>query len=113
MTAGTAPQAELTPKIRGALLRYRILAYTTGIWLLGLTAVVVAKYIFQADTPSWVAVVHGWVYAIYLVLTVDLAVKARWQPLPTVGVLVAGTIPFLSFVVERMVTARVRRGERL
>ena len=67
----------------------------------------------SAHPPGFVAVVHGWVYAIYLVLTLDLAVKARWAPLPTVGVLVAGTIPFLSFVVERAVTARVRRGQRL
>ncbi|GAB2925188.1 DUF3817 domain-containing protein [Rhodococcus aerolatus] len=111
---GTAtPAGALPPKISGALLRYRVLAYVTGIWLLLLTAVVVAKYGFGASPPGFVAVVHGWVYAVYLVLTLDLAVKARWRPLPAVGVLVAGTVPFLSFVVERAVTAKVRRGERL
>lgn len=109
----TATTGTLPPRISGALLRYRVLAYVTGIWLLLLTSVVVAKYGFGASPPGFVAVVHGWVYAVYLVLTLDLAVKARWRPLPAVGVLVAGTVPFLSFVVERMVTAKVRRGERL
>jgi integral membrane protein len=108
-----APEAALPPKIRGALVRYRVLAYVTGVWLLLLTAVVVAKYGFGASPPGFVAVVHGWVYAVYLALTLDLAVKARWRPLPAVGVLIAGTVPFLSFVVERAVTAKVRRGERL
>lgn len=104
----------LSPRISGALGRYRVLAWVTGVWLLVLTAEVVAKYGFgQRDLPGFIAVVHGWVYAVYLVLTVDLAVKARWRPLVTVGVLLAGTIPFLSFVVEHKVTAKVRRGERL
>ena len=77
------------------------------------TAEIVAKYGFGASPPGFIAVVHGWVYALYLVLTVDLAVKARWRPLPTIGVLIAGTVPFLSFVVEHLVTGKVRRGEGL
>lgn len=96
-------------RIANALLRYRVLAYTTGIWLLVLTAELIAKYGFDVHEFSWVGIVHGWVYAVYLVFTLDLAVKVRW-PLPrTVGTLLAGTIPFLSFVIEHRRTAQVRR----
>lgn len=110
----TAAHTEPSARVLSALTRYRVLAWVTGVWLLGLTAVVVAKYVFGvAGTPSFVAVVHGWIYALYLVLTLDLAVKARWRPLPAVAVLLAGTIPFLSFVVERRVTAKVRAGQPL
>ncbi|WP_336087924.1 DUF3817 domain-containing protein [Nocardia sp. SSK8] len=87
-------------KIASALLRYRVLAWVTGLWLLLLTFEMVAKYGFGVDTPSWIAVVHGWVYFAYLLVTADLAVKVRWPIGRTVGTLIAGTIPFLSFFVE-------------
>ncbi|MFF5037812.1 DUF3817 domain-containing protein [Nocardia salmonicida] len=93
---GSAP----TAKIASALLRYRVLAWVTGLWLLLLTVEVIAKYGFGADTPSWIAVVHGWVYFAYLLVTADLAVKVRWPIGRTVGTLIAGTIPLLSFFVE-------------
>ncbi|MFD4292502.1 DUF3817 domain-containing protein [Rhodococcus sp. NPDC058505] len=98
-----------TRKIAAALLRYRVLAYVTGIWLLVLTAEMVAKYIFKVeDLPSWIAIVHGWVYFVYLILTMDLAVKVRWSAKRTVGTLLAGTIPFLSFFVEHKRTQQVK-----
>jgi integral membrane protein len=45
------------------------------------------------------------------VVSVDLAIKARWSIKGTVLVLLAGTIPFLSFVAERRVTHRVGAGQ--
>ena len=97
-------------KVRSALLRYRVLAYATGIWLLVLLVEVVAKYIFKVENlPTWIAVVHGWVYLVYLLVTLDLAVKVRWPMKMTVGTLLAGTIPFLSFVIEHRRTQRVKR----
>ncbi len=99
-----------TKKIASSLLRYRILAYATGIWLLVLTAEMVAKYIFSVDNlPTWIAIVHGWVYFVYLILTLDLAVKVRWPAGRTVGTLLAGTVPFLSFFVEHWRTQQVKR----
>ncbi|WP_459549538.1 DUF3817 domain-containing protein [Nocardia sp. X0981] len=118
MTAGdettTAPEARPGPvtgdrRIAGALLRYRVLAWVTGLWLLFLTAEMIAKYGFGVDTPSWIAVVHGWAYFIYLVLTADLAVKVRWPLARTVGTLLAGTVPLLSFFVEHRNTQQVKR----
>ncbi|MFF0814512.1 DUF3817 domain-containing protein [Rhodococcus sp. NPDC003318] len=108
-TATTTTPARDTRKIAGALLRYRVLAYATGIWLLVLTAEMVAKYIFGVeDLPSWIAIVHGWVYFVYLILTMDLAVKVRWSAKRTIGTLLAGTIPFLSFFVEHQRTRQVK-----
>ncbi|TCJ89469.1 DUF3817 domain-containing protein [Nocardia alba] len=94
--AGSAPTAKIAP----ALQRYRVLAWVTGLWLLLLTVEMIAKYGFGVDTPSWIAVVHGWVYFAYLLVTADLAVKVRWPIGRTVGTLIAGTIPLLSFFVE-------------
>ncbi|MFC4125164.1 DUF3817 domain-containing protein [Nocardia rhizosphaerae] len=96
----TAAPAVGTAKIGSALQRYRVLAWVTGMWLLLLTGEMIAKYGFGVDTPSWIAVVHGWVYFAYLLVTADLAVKVRWPIGRTVGTLIAGTIPLLSFFVE-------------
>jgi integral membrane protein len=100
-------------KIKPALLRYRVLAWTTGLWLLLLTGEMIAKYGFGVHTPNWIAVVHGWVYFIYLLVTADLAVKVRW-PIPrTVGTLIAGTVPLLSFFVEHVNANKVKRDFNL
>lgn len=102
------------PTLRGSLLRFRVLAYATGVALLGLTLALVLKY--AADSPgmmSWIGVTHGALYMIYLVVAVDLALKARWSMKGTVLVLLAGTIPFLSFVAERKVTQKVTADEKL
>nr|WP_206530821.1 DUF3817 domain-containing protein [Rhodococcus aetherivorans] len=89
--------------------RYRALAWITGVWLLVLTGEMVAKYILKVENvPGWIAVVHGWVYAVYLVLTLDLAIKVRWPAGRTIGTLLAGTIPFLSFFVEHQRTKQVK-----
>jgi integral membrane protein len=94
--------------MKGSLARFRVMAYVTGVGLLVLTVGVILKY--AADAPTLVAVVgpiHGFLYMVYLVCAFDLSLKSKWAPLYTIGVLLAGTIPFLSFVAERKVTHRV------
>jgi integral membrane protein len=96
--------------MRGALTRYRVMAYVVGVWLVVLVLVAVPlKYL--ADQPRPVEIVgpvHGFLYMVYLVTVVDLAFRARWSPVRTVLVMLAGTIPFLSFYAERRVTAELR-----
>ena len=88
-TEQTAPgPVSLDRGVRGALVRYRVMAYVVG-------------------------VAHGTLYAIFFLATLDLAVRARWRPLSALLVVVAGTIPFLSFVAERQVTGRMRAGRRV
>ena len=64
--------------IRKALLGYRVMAWTTGLWLILLCYEMVAKYVYHVEGMNWIAVVHGWVYFIYLLFTANLAVKVRW-----------------------------------
>jgi integral membrane protein len=46
---------------------------------------------------------------VYVVTALVLAYQARWRPGWTLLVLLAGTVPFASFVAERKVVAAVRR----
>ncbi|MGY1813122.1 DUF3817 domain-containing protein [Blastococcus sp. SYSU D00820] len=114
MTAGRTTTAA-RPGVPAALVRYRALAYIVGVMLILLVLVAMPlKYL--ADVPGPVAVIgtaHGFLYAVYLLAAFDLALRARWSAKGTVLVLLAGTIPFLSFVAERIVTRRTRAGERV
>lgn len=120
---GTTAQARSagasTARIRSALTRYRVLAYITGVWLLLLCAEMVYKYLLLEDSstaPHWlfyVGQIHGIFYMLYLVFTIDLAIKTRWKPGTTVITALAGTIPFLSFVCEHYRTRQVRASYNL
>jgi integral membrane protein len=102
---------EVTP----ALLRYRVMAYIVGVMLLVLVLVAMPLKYF-ADVPGPVAVVgtaHGFLYIVYLIAAFDLALRARWSAKGTVLVLLAGTIPVMSFIAERIVTRKSRAGERV
>ena len=107
-TTTSEPATQSTTKIRGALLRYRVLAWVTGLWLLLLVVELIVKYGFGVDSLDFVPVVHGWIYVVYLAMTVDLAIRVRWPVGKTVLTLIAGTIPFLSFYFEHIRTREVR-----
>lgn len=67
------------------------------------------RYVVKVDNPpTWIGVVHGWVYFTYLLLTLNLAVKVRWPLGKTAGVLLAGTIPLLGIVVEHFQTKEIK-----
>jgi integral membrane protein len=104
-----APEASQRVSVRKALLGYRVMAWTTGIWLIALCYEMVLKYIVKVeDPPSWIGIVHGWVYFVYLLFTANLAVKVRWPIGKTVGVLLAGTIPLLGIIVEHFQTRNIK-----
>ncbi|MBB5624538.1 DUF3817 domain-containing protein [Sphaerisporangium krabiense] len=95
--------------VESALKPFRVMAYVVGCMLLALVAAMVVKYGFGNATPTAiVSPVHGFVYAVYLLTALNLGLKARWSWPYTVGVLLAGTIPFLSFFIERKVAQRVQ-----
>jgi integral membrane protein len=93
-----------------ALIRFRVLAYIVGVLLLVLVCVAMPlKYL--AGKPLLVEIVgptHGLLYMVYLAMSFDLAVRARWSLTRTVLVLLAGTVPGMSFVAERKATGWVR-----
>jgi integral membrane protein len=99
-SAGVQP---LTPAVRGALLRYRVIAWVVGVMLLLLVFVAMPLKYF-ADNPSAMDVIgplHGFLYMVYLVGTFDLFRRVRWSFPRLVVMALAGTIPFLSFYAER------------
>lgn len=104
----TEPPITSAENIRKALLGYRVLAWTTGIWLIALCYEMVMKYVYHVEGLNWIAVVHGWVYFVYLLFTANLAVKVRWPIGKTVGVLLAGTIPLVGIIVEQVQTREIR-----
>jgi hypothetical protein len=50
--------------------------------------------------------VHGLLYIVYLIVSYPLTRRLRLPAWPTVAVLLAGTIPVMTFVVERRISHR-------
>ena len=94
-----------------ALLRFRVIAYIVGVFLLVLVFVAMPlKYVaHQSTLVAIIGPVHGFLYMVYLVVGFDLAVRAKWSFRRTILVLLAGTIPVMSFVAERKVTSWTRQ----
>lgn len=94
----------------GALQRYRVIANIVGVVLVVFILIAVPLN-HLADRPRLshtISPIHGFLYLLYLGATVDLARRADWSVLRTLGVMLAGTVPFLSFVVERRTTQDLR-----
>ena len=96
--------------MRGALQRYRVIANVVGVVLVVFLLVAVPlRYLGgEPRLSQTISPVHGFLYLVYLVATVDLARRAGWTVLRTLLVALAGTVPFLSFAVERRMTREVR-----
>ncbi len=110
-TAGT----KATPtSYSGALLRFRIMAFTTGtVLILGCVLLILKAVHVKHMEPTtglvWLA--HGYLYLIYVIITFLLGLKLRWPFPKFVLVIAAGTIPTMSFVAEHFVTRQVRANE--
>jgi integral membrane protein len=95
--------------VESALKPFRVLAYVVGVMLLVLCVGMVLRYGFDSpDMSKIVAPIHGGLYMLYLISVMNLGMKARWSWPYMLGVMLGGTIPFLSFYVERRVTGRVQ-----
>jgi integral membrane protein len=93
--------------VEAAVLRYRVMAYVTGVVLVILCFVGIPLQVAGHPTvANDVGVVHGILYIIYLVFAWMLSRRLRLATKPTVIMLLAGTIPIMTFVVERWVTRR-------
>lgn len=93
----------------GALTRFRIIAYVVGVMLLLLTVGMVLRYGFGMPRMSQtVSPIHGFLYMVYLVAVFDLGRRVGWSVKRLVLVMLAGTVPLLSFYAERRVTTGLR-----
>lgn len=97
--------------LNGAFVRYRIMAWVTGVVLAALTVWLIVGYGFldyanvesKPGLYSLLWMLHGWLYVVYLVTGVDLAFRVKYSVVRTVAILIAGTIPFASFFSEALV----------
>jgi integral membrane protein len=93
--------------VNAAVLRYRVMAYVTGVVLVVLCFVGIPLQVAgHPAVANNVGVVHGILYIIYLVFAWILSRKLGLATKPTVIMLLAGTIPIMTFIVERWVTRR-------
>ena len=96
--------------MRAAVLRYRVMAYVTGVVLMVLCFVGIPLQVFahNAAVVNYVGTAHGILYIIYLgtAYLVSRQLGMKLGSPQTVLLLLAGTIPVLTFVVERWVTRR-------
>jgi integral membrane protein len=93
--------------LKAAVLRYRVMAYVTGVVLMVLCFVGIPLQVaHHPAVANDVGVVHGILYIIYLVVAWLLARRLRLEVKPTLIMLLAGTIPVMTFIVERWVTRR-------
>ena len=111
----TAPATEPTvATTTGVVIRYRVMAYVTGVVLATSCLVGLSFWPWYVGEGAagvlWTA--HGYLYLVYVAVAFHLAYRLRWKPVRTVLVLLAGTIPLMSFVAERRVTADLRRQEQ-
>ena len=94
--------------MNAAVLRYRVMAYVTGTVLIVLCFAGIPLQLAAHNdvVVNDVGTVHGILYIAYLIVSYLLARRLRLPVGPTLLVLLAGTIPVLTFVVERWLNRR-------
>ncbi|MFC4242363.1 DUF3817 domain-containing protein [Gryllotalpicola reticulitermitis] len=133
---GARPRPADLPRVPAALKLYQVTAWITGIMLLLLCAEMVVKYGFHhwvyAFQPGHglisfpvvnpatdlylkgvnisiaVLIVHGWLYVVYLFADFRLWSLMRMPFTKFVQIALGGVIPFMSFIVEGIITKQVR-----
>jgi integral membrane protein len=95
--------------LKAALGRYRVMSYIVGTMLLVMVCVgLPLQYAWgHASLASIGWTVHGGLYIVYLLSAADLSRRARFTLGQVVGVVTAGFLPGLAFVVERRTVARI------
>lgn len=93
--------------MHAAVLRYRVMAYVTGVVLIVLCFVGIPLQVAgHPAVASNVGVVHGILYIIYVAVAYLLSRKLSLTNGQTVILLLAGTVPVMTFIVERWATRR-------
>lgn len=97
-------------KLPGDLQAFRVMSIVTGIGLLVLVLVAMPLR-YLGDKPEFSVTyspIHGAIYMVYVGVVVWVTARRGWSPFKALLVVVAGAIPFASFVVERKVIAEER-----
>ena len=89
-----------------ALARFKFISYLAGVVLILFTIEISLKYSGILEIP-WFAQLHGIVYMVYVVIAFDMSRRAKLSLRDTFLVLIAGTIPVMSFIAESRIRRRV------
>ena len=113
MAADRTTARDSEQAIAAALQRYRVMANVVGVLLILLICVAVpVKYVGGVREPVVIlGTAHGWLYALFFLAAVDLALRAKWTLNGSALTILAGTVPFLSFYAEHNATRRTRAGQ--
>ncbi len=91
---------------------YRALAILVGTVLATLTFIampyryLIAKEEILAYSLAWM--IHGYIFPLYVIATFVLSLKLNWPIGKTVLIMLAGTVPLMSFYTERKLAAEVK-----
>lgn len=98
------------PGINGALLRYRVMAWVVGVLLAVLVLIGMPLKYMGGNGAVVVAagIPHGWLYMVLLITAYDLGRRVKWHWGRLLLIALGGTVPLMSFVVERYATRDVR-----
>ena len=94
--------------MKTSLARFRTMALICGVSLLILTFVYMpVKYLTEwgktSEEIKLFAIAHGYFYIIYILTVLQLGVQKRMSLLKLALLVIAGTVPFASFVAERKI----------
>jgi len=92
----------------GVLIRFRVMAIIAGVMSLLLWfGYMPAKYLLDnpslLDLLTWVPIVHGYLYPIYILTAIQFAVVQHFPIKRVIGFILAGTLPVASLIAERRV----------
>jgi integral membrane protein len=92
----------------GAIKRYRFMALVAGVmslllWFVDLPVVYLLNNPEWKEAVAWIPFVHGWIYAVYVLVAIQFSVKARWPMKKIIWLILAGTLPIASIAAERRV----------
>ncbi|WNM26807.1 DUF3817 domain-containing protein [Demequina capsici] len=107
-----ASGAGMDPRLAGDLRRYKVMAIITGTLLLTVFLGLIRYAFGLTDGPvdtffTAVAIVHGWVFMVYLVTVVMLWMRMRWSIPRLIYMAAGGVVPTLSFFAERRIAREV------
>jgi integral membrane protein len=94
--------------MKSAVFRFRVMAIVCGylsllLWFFYMPA----KYLFHLEKTQpwivWITQVHGALYIFYVLAALQLSVKMRKSIKGMIWMVLGGTLPIASFVLERRV----------
>ena len=94
--------------MKNAVLRFRAMALICGVLSLVLWFFYMpAKYIFNLDRTwpemVWITQIHGALYIFYVLAALQLSVQMKKSIKGLIWMVLAGTLPVASFILERKV----------